>query len=262
MIRDSSQEPSRQPHGFFLSIGDLMAALLMVVILFLVVALSQMQRSEQQAIAERERAETVAEALAATQVEVQRLAQRYVDTRQQIYLALMDEFARDQERWKAEIIPETLSIRFNEEVAFERNSAALRPQFAVLLNDFFPRYVAVLYPRFADAISDVLIEGHTANPGQAFDFVSSMNLANQRSVVVLNHVLRTNPVWLSQLDRQAVTWLERRVGANGYSHGRPVTAGDGRFDWDSSRRVEFRVLTDAGASIQEIRQIVGDGGAR
>lgn len=236
----------RSEGGFHMSIGDIMAALLLVVVLFLVVTITQLGAA--------------ADELAEINSTVEAIAEDYRNTREAIVEALLEEFQEDFERWGAELREETLTIRFTDNGTFAPNRAELTPQFRQILNEFVPRYIDVLYrEEFRDYITDVLIEGHTANPGDAFEFVSSMNLAYGRSLNVL-----TTSYFAVNSDQgdgheQLQEWFERRIGVGGYSHGRPVEDETGRIDWDRSRRVDFRVITNADEQLDRILRSVTGG---
>lgn len=222
-----------------------MAALLLVVVLFLVVTITQLGAAVDE--------------LANINATVETIASDYRNTRAAIVDALLEEFEEDFQKWGAELREETLTIRFTDNGTFAPNRAELTPQFRQILNEFVPRYVEVLYrAEFRDNITDVLIEGHTANPGGGFDFVASMTLAYGRSLNVLGTSYLAvssgeNDEWVLQRE-----WLEERIGVGGYSHGRPVRDGGGQIDWDRSRRVDFRVITNADEQLQQILGSVTD----
>lgn len=230
----------RSDGGFHLSIGDLMAALLLVVVLFLVVTITQLGAA--------------ADELSDVNTRVATIAEDYQNTREAIVAALLEEFREDFETWGAELREESLTIRFTEDGTFSPNSADLTPRFRSILADFIPRYVAVLYrPTFRDYITDVLIEGHTANPpGRDFYFTSSMNLAYLRSLNVLGPAYRAVETLESREWGERQQWFESRVGVGGYSHGRPVLDDRGNADWDRSRRVDFRIITNADEQLDRI----------
>ena len=77
--------------------------------------------------------------------------------------ALRREFENDLEKWDATIDAENLTFEFRSpEVLFEGGAIALRPRFAVILDDFFPRYLRVLRV-FERVIDEVRVEGHTSS---------------------------------------------------------------------------------------------------
>lgn len=237
----------RDGNGFHLSIGDLMSALLFIVVLVLVSTMTQLGAL---AVELRERNEQV-ETITRT---VETIAADYENTRQAIVAALLEEFREDFETWGAELLEESLTIRFTEDGTFAPNSAVLTPRFQEVIGDFMPRYVAVLFqPSFRDYITDVLIEGHTANPPPgSFSFINSMNLAFNRSLNVLVPAYRSVDQQSSAELEGRQQWFENRIGVGGYSHGRPVLDSTETIDWDNSRRVDFRIITNADEQLDRI----------
>lgn len=230
--------------GFHLSIGDIMAALLLVVVLFLVVTIQQLGAT--------------VEALAETTSTIEDIAADYQNTRQAIVDALIEEFEDDFQEWGAELLKDTLTVRFSEAGTFAPNQANLTPRFQSILQDFVPRYLGVLYqPEFREYITDVLVEGHTANPGNAYEFVTSMNLAYGRSLAVLAESYESYSSG-DERSRERDTWVQSRLGVAGYSHGRPVPEPPAVPDWGRSRRVDFRVITNADAQLERILESVGN----
>ena len=58
--------------------------------------------------------------------------------------------------WDAEIIRDSLTIRFREpRVLFEIGQAKLKPKFQNILKDFFPRYIRILNSGFEEEISEI-----------------------------------------------------------------------------------------------------------
>ena len=160
-----------------------------------------------------------------------------------IFEALSNEFKDDLAVWNADLDRETLSIRFKSpDVLFEQGKAELRPQFKNILDDFFPRYIGVLNGH-SNHIQEVRIEGHTssdwaadATPLRAY--FNNMGLSQARTRTVLNYSLSRNGI--SELH----PWTLTTVTANGMSSSRVILL-DGKEDPKASRRVEFKVRTDA-----------------
>src|SRR4029077_7524654 len=166
------------------------------------------------------------------------------------------EFSKDLAKWKAELLKNDLSIRFSEpEVLFATGSSELKPEFQAILQDFYPRYVRILTsPKYRDSISEVRIEGHTSSDwtGAASRddaYLHNMELSQARTRSTLLYV-----VMLPQV-RGEVDWLRRLVTANGLSSSRLILAASGKEDAARSRRVEFKVRTDAETRIAKILEV-------
>ena len=213
----------------WLTISDLMAGLMMV---FLLISIALMR----DAFLDRDRMRDVAVAYREGQVAIDR--------------ALRSEFENDLEAWDAAIDAENLTFEFRSpEVLFEAGSTALRPRFVAILNDFFPRYLGVLLA-FESVIDEVRIEGHTSSDWVSATedeaYFNNMRLSQGRTRSVLEHVY-TLPAAIS--DR---SWVKLKVAAVGLSSSRLVVDDVGREDPERSRRVLFRVVTNAETQIRTI----------
>ena len=214
----------------WLSVSDLMAGLMMVFLLIAVVFMVN---------AERER-RTVTD-----------VALLYERLRLELYQDLLAEFEPDLAEWGAEL-DDDLTFRFTrEDVLFDRGETTLQPQFAEILQDFFPRYVDIIHQsQYRDDISEVRIEGHTSSAwgGVSEDeaYILNMQLSQART--------REAAAFLLDLDaiEDVKPWLKANLTANGLSSSRLVMTPDGEEDEAASRRVEFRVQTDADQRIEEI----------
>ncbi|PTY37147.1 cell envelope biogenesis protein OmpA [Saccharospirillum sp. MSK14-1] len=226
---NSNQEHIEQEEHW-VSVSDLMAGLMMV---FLLVAIVFMVNAE----IERNK--------------VRDVAILYDRLRTQLYQDLVNEFAPDLDRWGAEIDPD-LSIRFNrEELTFAQGESNLRPEFEGILSEFFPRYLRIITSeKYRHDIAEVRIEGHTSSgwAGQSEDdaYILNMGLSQARTRSALDYVLNLNAV---ETERD---WLKEHMTANGLSSSKPVLNANGNEDSDRSRRVEFRVRTDAESRIASI----------
>lgn len=220
----------------WLSVSDLMAGLMMV---FLLISIALMRH----ALEERDRVTQVAEA--------------YQETQIAIYQALMKEFNDDLEAWQADIDPDTLALTFKSpDVLFATGSANLRPRFENILSDFYPRYLKVLSP-FHNNINEIRIEGHTSslwnrhvNEDEAYFL--NMQLSQDRTRSVLSYLYGLPE---TQAEK---TWVKKTTAAVGFSSSHPVLNDTGQEDHEGSRRVSFRILTNAES---QIREILSEGGS-
>lgn len=214
----------------WLSVSDLMAGLMMV-FLFISVALMR------DALQER--------------AQIREIAVTYQETQVEIYEALMEEFEKDLPKWQANIDKETLAFEFQSpEVLFEVGSTQIRRRFQDILDDFFPRYLDVLED-FSESIDEVRIEGHTSSEwrAQVSDtraYFLNMRLSQGRTRSVLEYIYRMPDA------EERQHWVKRHVAAVGFSSARPVLNEAGEEDRQASRRVLFRVMTNAETQIRRI----------
>lgn len=212
---------SKEENAFALSTGDLMAGLLFIFILLLMGALLQVQEKAEQD---------------------EEVVRRYDQIKTQLYIDLQDEFQEDLKVWRA-IIDSSLCIRFQEPaMLFDNNKADLKPLFKDILNDFFPRYIKVLNrPEYRDNIVEIRIEGHTDSNGGYFH---NMELSQNRTRSVLEYCFGL------MTDKQII-WAKSLITANGLSSSQPILV-HGVENKSLSRRVEFRVRTNAEKQLEEI----------
>ena len=221
-----------QEESHWLSVSDLMAGLMMV---FMFIAIALMLN----AFKERDKIKQVAVA--------------YQENQVAIYDSLMSEFKSDLERWNAEIDEDTLTFTFKSpDVLFESGSIKLSPAYQDLLQEFFPRYMAVLMP-FKGSINEVRLEGHTSSnwnldtPDDEAYF-KNMRLSQGRTRSVLAYVYHLPS------SRENIEWIKRHIAAVGLSSSRIILDNNGVEDKVKSRRVSFRVITNSDIQIKRILQ--------
>lgn len=222
MRKKHIQYESKEENAFALSTGDLMAGLLFIFILLLMGALLQVQQKAEQD---------------------EEIVKRYDKIKTQLYIDLQDEFKEDLTVWRA-TIDSTLCIRFQEpSMLFDEGKDVLKPKFQEILNDFFPRYIAVLSrPEYRDNIEEIRIEGHTNSNG---GYYSNMELSQDRTRAVLQYCF-------SLMKPEDIIWLKGLVTANGLSSSHLIYAKNGTENKNLSRRVEFRVRTNAEKQLEDI----------
>ena len=218
-------KPQEVIEDHWISVSDLMSGLMMV---FLFIAVAYMYN-------------------------MQNIAKTYVDTKKEIYEALYMEFKDDLNKkdWGASIDPKTLTITFNApNVQFATNQTKLKPEYKAVLSNFFPRYVNVLMD-YKDVINEIRIEGHTDS--KWFDAVDdthayfkNMALSQGRSRSVLEYVYS-----LAKVDALK-EWMKKNIAAVGFSSAKVIKNGEGKENEVASRRVSFRVITNAEGSIDQM----------
>jgi outer membrane protein OmpA-like peptidoglycan-associated protein len=187
---------------------------------------------------------------------VRRIAKDWTESNARLGDELRAEFDKDLARWNAEVDQGQLVVRFkNPDVLFKQGAAGLQPHFATILSEFCPRFLALLSHQ-GQNIAEIRIEGHTssewtesATPRGAY--FSNMALSQARTRAVLEYCLSLGD--LATIE----PWARSKLVAVGMSSSRletnPTT---GEEDRERSRRVEFRVVTDAAARIGDIVQQV------
>jgi len=207
---------------FGLSVGDLMAALLLIFVLLLMATLLKLQK-------EREN--------------VMEVAKEHLETKQSIYKDLHNEFTGYIANGIVSIDSNTLMMRFiSPSVEFASGQDKLNPYFKTLLNDFFPRYILVL-ENYKKDLREIRIEGHTDTDYTwkgINEYFYNMELSQDRTRSTLSHCLR-----MIYTDTSTYNWVKPLITANGLSSSKLILDEDGNEDSNASRRVEFRIRTNA-----------------
>lgn len=221
MKKKKTTYKSEEENVFSQSTGDLMAGLLFIFILLLMGALLQVQEKAEQD---------------------EELVKQYDQIKTQLYIDLQEEFKEDLKVWRASI-DSTLCVRFQEpSMLFDYDKSELKPKFKEILDDFFPRYIAVLSrEKYKDRIVEIRIEGHTDSKGEYF---YNMALSQNRTRSVLQYCFNL-------MTEEQSAWLKGLITANGLSSSQPILV-NGTEDFELSRRVEFRVRTNAEKQLEEI----------
>lgn len=221
-----------QDNEHWVSMSDLMAGLMMM-FMFISIAYMHYVRIEKEKIKE--------------------VAVAYENAQLQLYNALEKEFVKDLPSWDAEIDKQTLEVRFKSpDVLFGLGSAELKPEFKQILSDFFPRYLKVL-DKYQDHITEVRIEGHTSTgwtgaSSSDIAYFNNMALSQGRTRAVLQYVYGLKETSAHQ------KWVKSKFSAVGYSSAHPILTAAGREDPNRSRRVTFKVVTNAEMQIRKIIQ--------
>ncbi len=220
-------------HG---GIADLMTGLMMI---FLLIAISYMITAEKNNEKIKQSANNV---LRQGEI-VKEIAATYSALQAGLYQDLYEEFKHDLPRWDA-ILEKDSTVRFNEpDILFETGSATLRENFKIILDDFFPRYLAILTSaKYMQNIDEIRIEGHTSSvwegtASRAESYLKNSRLSQERAHSVLAYCYQL------PASRPNHHWLHKVIRANGLSYGIPVLNEAGHEDQVRSRRVEFKSVT-------------------
>jgi outer membrane protein OmpA-like peptidoglycan-associated protein len=215
----------------WISISDMMSGLMMV---FLFIAISYMIN----VVREKDK--------------IKEIAITYNRLQGELYEDLNAAFKDRLDEWGAEIDRQSLAITFNSpEVLFLKDSYVIQPKFKAILNEFFPKYIEILSSsKYKDDIEEIRIEGHTSSEAtnlttdQAYYY--NMKLSQERTRSVLEYVLELRATNVNK------AWVQKNLTANGLSSSKLVMNENGLENRLKSRRVEFRVRTNAERRIVKI----------
>jgi outer membrane protein OmpA-like peptidoglycan-associated protein len=215
----------------WISLSDLMTGLMM---LFMLIAIAFMLKVQ------------------ADEAKARRWAEQYRQIRQELYEDLYTTFKDRLTQWNAVFTSDLILTFRGPEVLFDTGSADLKPRFKQILQDFLPRYVAIIAsPKYKSSIQEIRIEGHTSSDwngatGTDEAYFQNMQLSQDRTRSTLRFVLKLPEV------QKDIDWLRSNVTANGLSSSHLILKPDRTEDADRSKRVDFRILTDADAKIEKI----------
>lgn len=223
-MKKNDFEDNSSDNSFGLSIGDLMASLLLLFVLLLAATLLNLQNQYDNQLT---------------------VAAQYNEVKRDIYDELHLTFADSLDSWQAEIDSTELIIRFTEPgMLFDNNQSNLKPEFRKILTSFFPQYIDVLTrPAFKNNIEEIRIEGHTDSNG---DYYYNMKLSQDRTRSTLEYSMKQ---LMPSTDHD---WVQKRLTANGLSSSKPILDKYGNENKQASRRVEFRIRTNAESQIERI----------
>ena len=213
-------------------ISDLMSVLMMV---FILIAVSFMLE------------------ISVDRDEIKDVAESYITLQEELYNELYQEFKDDLVKWNAELDKESISIRFKSpEILFDNGSSEIKPEFEYILTDFFPRFTQILYDqKYRADIEEIRIEGHTSKYWSKTTTVDQAYILNMRlSQDRTRNVLGLTMGLIEDPDKSA--WVRMNLTANGLSSSKPFLESNGEENQELSRRVEFRVKTNAESKINEI----------
>ena len=233
----------------------MMSGLMMIFLLIAVAFMLEVQSDKMKVEKERQDAERRAATYLQQGETIRKIAATYSELQIGLYQDLLNEFRDDLPKWNAPIEADN-TVRFNEpEVLFETGKSALKNKFKVILDDFFPRYVAILTgPKYMGNIEEVRVEGHTSseweNATSITDrYLNNARLSQERALAVVQYA------YLLESTHKQRDWLTKAIRANGLSFARPILDQKGAEDQDRSRRVEFRVFTKTKEQILRIIEI-------
>lgn len=205
-----------------LSIGDVMSALLLIIILVMMNALSTLREESDK-------------------------ANEFDAKRKDLNQTLYAEFKDDFKRLFLEVDTINGVIQFSSpDVLFKQGKASVKPEFADILTEFYPRYLKILNdPEFKPFIREIRVEGHTSKEWETKGkttteqaYLNNLELSQLRSFEVLNLLLQLPD------DDARKAWFRDKAAAMGYSSSKLILTPAGAEDKERSRRVSFRALLD------------------
>jgi len=210
----------------WMSISDMMSGLMLI---FLFIAISFMVEIESE------------------KQEMKDIVLEYRDTKVNLNEALFSEFEEDLERWNATLTSENNIVFNSAEVLFDVSESSIKPEFKVILENFFPRYIKILTSKkYKNTIQEIRVEGHTSkswknSKSKEEIYLKNMKLSQKRAYKVLSYCYSLE----NNATIQQRNWLEKIFRVNGMAYSK-------MRDKVHTRRVEFVVQLKSEDSIYKI----------
>ncbi|BFU59313.1 MULTISPECIES: OmpA family protein [Rodentibacter] len=213
----------------WLPISDLMSGLM---ILFLFIAISFMRNIQME------------------KQKIEEVALTYQQNQVAIYETLINEFKDDLISWNAEIDQDLTFVFKSPDVLFNIGKSDLNTKYRKILSDFFPRYLNAIQP-YLGSINEIRIEGHTSSHWNKLvsddeAYFLNMALSQERTRSVLKYVYELESIGFKQRN-----WIKSHLAAVGLSSSKTIIE-NGLENEEKSRRVSFRIITNADIQIKKI----------
>ena len=277
MNENNQSLENEQQADVWISISDLMSGLMLVFLLIAITFMFQVNKDKNKVLEDKDKLEKILKEneksqkeLLITNKKLEQILKENEDYRKQIEeisksfaviegqlnTALLEEFTPEElEKWNVTILPNN-TIRFNSpDVLFRRGNSEVKSLFKGILVDFFPRYIGVLtQPTFINFIEEVRIEGHTSSgwnsrTSEIQAYTKNLELSQERAKNVLKFAINIDEV------EDKFEWLKLKFRANGLSSAIPILDENGFENRERSRRVEFRITTNAREALRKLEEL-------
>ena len=233
----------------WISISDMMTGLMMVFLFLSVLYMNQIQKEGEKKIKETKKSTE----------KIKKITKEYKNYKGLILNKLKQEFKKDLKKWNAEIIDESMVIRFlSPDIMFNPMESVIKEEFKSILNSFCPRYFKLLY-EFREGIEEIRIEGHTSDEWIGASimeaYFNNMKLSQDRTRSVLKYcitiqnnlyqnlitVLKNKIIGGNINGVNISKWTVKTLTANGLSSSSPICKKNTMKCRSFNRRVEFRI---------------------
>lgn len=197
---------------FSLSLGDLMAGLLLIFVLLFSFVMLRLENLMEERKSDLEQ----------------------LDEREQIKRLLISRLLKELEDFDVEVDPDTGVIRIKEGILFDFGKDELNQEGKKFLRLFIPKYVGVLLtnPDVSEHMAQVIVEGHTDNVG-SWDHNLDLSLRRANSVAAY---LFTKEFGTFRYAED----LKKLLSANGRSFAQPIVPDDVVPEWKQNSAQTLR----------------------
>ena len=222
-----------EENPFVLSLGDLMASLLLIFALLLSSSLLRLE----DAIGQRKR-----------QVEL-------INQQELVKRSIIAQLIRELKEYDVDIDPKTGVIRIREGVLFEFGKSQIKETGRIFLKSFVAKYADILLqnPTIVEHLAMIIIEGHTDNVGT---YEYNLKLSLERANNVASYIF--SPEFGDFPYRQQ---LQTMLTANGRSFVEPKDSNLTEEGRAQNRRVEFKFRLKDWDMVEPIKKTFPTGGS-
>ena len=174
------------------------------------------------------------------------------DVQERLCKELKDEFKDVEKKWMMSICEDGLVIKFKNESVFKKGESQISDNFKKILNDFYPRFMDIIWAN-KENISELRIEGHTSSEAiidsKLESYIFNTRLSQNRSRSVMDYALKLDKIISNY---EYLDWSYKNLTAHGMSSSDLIFYDNQAEDKTSSRRVEFRLKTNAQDNLIDI----------
>ena len=228
-INKKKKEIQIEETNYWLSIGDLMASILMIFMLLFIVKTIETGR-------ELRKKEEIIEG--------------FTGLKKNIISKIQKDF--EERGIKVDLDPQTGTIKIDDKILFNTGEYLLKPEGKKYLNEFVPIYINLLLndEQVKKELSQIIIEGHTDDVGS---YIYNMELSQKRAFEVIKYIYDEMPNFKGK------EGLKSYITANGRSNIKVLRDESGNIDRDKSRRVEFQFKLKEDETLMKIEKTLKEG---
>ena len=228
-INKKKKEIQIEETNYWLSIGDLMASILMIfMLLFIVKTIETGQELRKK----------------------EEIIEGFTGLKKNIISKIQKDF--EERGIKVDLDPQTGTIKIDYKILFNTGEYLLKPEGKKYLNEFVPIYINLLLndEQVKKELSQIIIEGHTDDVGS---YIYNMELSQKRAFEVIKYIYDEMPNFKGKEE------LKRYITANGRSNIKVLRDNSGNIDRDKSRRVEFQFKLKEDETLMKIEKTLKEG---
>lgn len=228
-INKKKKEILIEETNYWLSIGDLMASILMIfMLLFIVKTIETGQELRKK----------------------EEIIEGFTGLKKNIISKIQKDF--EERGIKVDIDPQTGTIKIDDKILFNTGEYLLKPEGKEYLNEFVPIYINLLLndEQVKKELSQIIIEGHTDDVGS---YIYNMELSQKRAFEVIKYMYDEMPNFKGREE------LKSYITANGRSNIKVLRDDSGNIDRSKSRRVEFQFKLKEDETLMKIEKTLKEG---